>query len=153
MRDKRILCAVDFSAASLAALRHAEEIVRDSPSELIVAHAFHLPATWDHDGQSVPEDPTLLAKLHALEVNTPCQRVVHAGPPGEVICWLAQEHRCDLIVMGTKGHTGLSHFLFGSTAEYVLRHARCPVLTLREFHANEPELEEPIVMPIPGPGA
>ena len=37
----------------------------------------------------------------------------------------------DLIVMGTHGLTGVEHLLFGSTAERVQRHAKCPVMTIR----------------------
>jgi nucleotide-binding universal stress UspA family protein len=37
----------------------------------------------------------------------------------------------DLIVMATHGRTGIAHFLLGSTTEKVVRHARCPVLTVR----------------------
>ena len=36
------------------------------------------------------------------------------------------------IILATHGHTGLKHVLLGSTAEYVVRHAPCPVLTVRE---------------------
>jgi len=38
----------------------------------------------------------------------------------------------DLIIIATHGHTGLRHALLGSTAERVVRHAPCPVLTVRE---------------------
>jgi universal stress protein A len=39
--------------------------------------------------------------------------------------------RVDWIVMATHGRTGLSHLVMGSVAEYVVRTAPCPVLTLR----------------------
>jgi universal stress protein A len=45
---------------------------------------------------------------------------------------LARECGADLIILATHGHTGLKHVLLGSTAEYVVRHAPCPVLTVRE---------------------
>ena len=78
-------------------------------------------------------------------------RVLHAGPPAEVICWLAQERKCDLIVMGTHGRSGLKHLLLGSVAELVLRNARCPVLTVRDRPANDPQLAEPKVLPLAPP--
>ena len=43
----------------------------------------------------------------------------------------ADELKADLIALSTHGHTGLKHVLLGSTAEHVVRHARCPVLTVR----------------------
>jgi universal stress protein A len=39
--------------------------------------------------------------------------------------------KADMIIMATHGYTGLKHTLLGSTAERVVRHARCPVLTVR----------------------
>lgn len=148
----RILCPVDLSESSLAALRYAEELTGKLDGELILAHAFRCPGSWDMPGQTKPSDE-IRQNMEALTCELASQRLLHAGPPGPVICWLAQEHACDLIVMGTHGHTGLKHLLMGSTAEYVLQHARCPVLTVRDRKRNEPQLQEPIVMPLPGPGA
>ena len=151
--SQRILCPIDFSEASQQALRYAEELASKSNAELVIAHAFSRPATWDAKGQTEPSDHSLRDRIHAVSCNVPFTHVMHAGPPGPVICWLAQENECDLIVMGTHGRTGLKHLLLGSTAEYVLQHARCPVLTVRQRPNNEPRLTEPIVMPLPGPGA
>jgi nucleotide-binding universal stress UspA family protein len=53
------------------------------------------------------------------------------GLPFEELMSLASEQSVDLIVLGTHGHTGLSHILLGSVAEKVVRHARCPVMTVR----------------------
>lgn len=77
---------------------------------------------------------------------------MHAGPPGEVICWLAEESRCDLIVMGTHGRSGIRHLLQGSVAEYVVRHARCPVTVVRDSADRQSPLTEPRVLP-PSPPA
>ena len=150
---KRILCPIDFSETSMSALRYAETMGGEMNAELVIAHAFPRPATWDHDGQFEPSDPSLRDRLNAITCEVPFSMVMHAGPPGEVICWLAQDRKCDLIVMGTHGRTGVKHLLLGSTAEYVLQHARCPVLTVRQRPADEPALREPIVMPLPGAGA
>ena len=54
-----------------------------------------------------------------------------SGNPADAIVRLAQERGADLIVMGTHGRTGLQHVLLGSVAEKVVRHAPCPVLTVR----------------------
>jgi nucleotide-binding universal stress UspA family protein len=44
---------------------------------------------------------------------------------------VAKSGAYDLIVIGTHGRTGLSHALIGSVAERVVRHAPCPVLSVR----------------------
>ena len=150
---QQILCPIDFSEASKSALQYAEELAIKSDAKLVIAHAFARPATWDQEGQREPSSQVVRERMDAVTCNVPFTHVMHAGPPGPVICWLAQEHECDLIVMATHGRTGLKHLLLGSTAEYVLQHARCPVLTVRQRSSDEPRLKEPIVMPLPGPGA
>jgi universal stress protein A len=49
------------------------------------------------------------------------------------ICRYAQLNRIDLIVLATHGVTGFKHLLMGSTAERVVQHANCPVLTVKSF--------------------
>src|SRR5262249_24506556 len=55
--------------------------------------------------------------------------------PSSAICARAAELGADLIALGTRGHTGLAHVLFGSVAERVARLATAPVLTA---HADSP---------------
>ncbi len=57
--------------------------------------------------------------------------LVREGRPAEIICDEARETEADLIVMGTRGLTGLKHLLVGSVAEHVIRLAPCPVLVAR----------------------
>lgn len=152
---QRILCPTDFSSAAGKAMRHAEELALESGADLYLVHAFDIPVEMTVAAQTHPLDLRHQEQLQLLLVDSPlANRVVkllHAGPAGEVICWMAQEHQCDLIVMGTHGHGGLMHLIFGSIAEYVLRHARCPVLTIRDRPDNEPPLSQPLVVPIKAP--
>jgi len=60
---------------------------------------------------------------------------VREGKTWVEICEAAKEDGADIIIMGSKGRTGLSHVLIGSVAETVVRHASCPVLVVRD--ANE----------------
>jgi nucleotide-binding universal stress UspA family protein len=57
--------------------------------------------------------------------------VVRRGKPHQEILQEAEERKIDLIIVPTHGHTGVEHILFGSTAERIVRNARCPVMTLR----------------------
>jgi len=50
------------------------------------------------------------------------------GIPKDVINSIAQEHKVDLIIMGTHGRTGLKRLLMGSVAEHVLRYSKIPVM-------------------------
>ena len=150
---QRILCPIDFSHASGRAFAYAQELATQTSAELVLLHAFEVPETLNLVGQEHPADPSLREQLDRVPVadNVRVARLLHAGSPGAVICWTAQRHGCDLIVMGTHGRGALAHLLMGSVAEYVLRHARSPVLTIRDRPADEPPLEEPRVLPVPPP--
>ena len=76
-----------------------------------------------------------LVQLHDLvpaSFTGPWEAQVAAGDPAEAIVRTAAELDVDLIVMATHGRTGLPHILLGSVAEKVLRHAPCPVLTVKQ---------------------
>jgi nucleotide-binding universal stress UspA family protein len=57
---------------------------------------------------------------------------VTAGHPADAIVRTAEELDVDLIIMATHGRTGVPHIVLGSVAEKVVRHAPCPVLTIRQ---------------------
>ena len=71
-----------------------------------------------------------LVERHAGE-SLPFEEMVEEGTPFAAILRVAVDKDVDLIVMGTRGNTGIKHWL-GSTAERVVRQARCPVLTVRD---------------------
>ncbi|MEM8680932.1 MAG: universal stress protein [Planctomycetota bacterium] len=151
---QRILCPVDFSQPSLAALDYAKGFARAVGADLFLINAFATPASYDLAGQRMPADPTIMSQLEGLQADADGVKITcigHAGIPDEVICWAAEHNDCQLIIMGTHGRTGLKHLLFGSTAEAVLRHARCPVMAIREQKEHAKKLDEPTVMPLPAP--
>lgn len=147
----RILCPIDFSEQSTAAFEYAQELAIATKATLLLCHAFDRPVSWDLGDQTEPADATLKQKMLDVESTLPLERFLHAGEPGKVICWLADDQSCDLIIMGTHGRTGLPNLLFGSVAEYVLKHAHCPVMTIRKRPEKEVKHEEPIVIPLPAP--
>ena len=57
--------------------------------------------------------------------------LIKNGDPAEIIIQTAKEQKCDLIVMGTHGHGGLTDVLIGSTAKRVVRQSAIPVLVIR----------------------
>jgi nucleotide-binding universal stress UspA family protein len=64
------------------------------------------------------------------------EEIVIAGKAHREIVRTAHEWCADLIVLGIHGRTAVDRVLFGSTVEPVVRHAACPVLTVRtEAHA------------------
>ena len=74
-----------------------------------------------------------LSELAAQEIDTafPVETIVRRGRAGAEIVEAARALGSDLILMPTHAYSGLKHALFGSTAEHVMRHAACPVCTIR----------------------
>jgi nucleotide-binding universal stress UspA family protein len=70
------------------------------------------------------------------------------GIPSEEVITAARAEDSDLIVVGTRGKTGLAHVLLGSTAERVIRGAPCPVLTVRMEQADAEQNEGTPLMPV-----
>jgi nucleotide-binding universal stress UspA family protein len=59
------------------------------------------------------------------------QQVLIGSPVKKIILDYAENGKIDLIVIGTKGMTGIEKFLMGSVANDVIAHAHCPVLAVR----------------------
>lgn len=144
IKFERILFATDFSESSEHAFQYALTLARQFNSHLIVLHVINEPV--DLRGFYVPHisfenlekeielgAEKMMARFCSSHIagfdNYETQIVT--GIPYEEILKKAQEHRAELIVMGTQGRTGLDHLLFGSTAERVVRKALCPVISVR----------------------
>ncbi len=140
---KRILCPVDFSDASKAALETAADLAKRQGAALTLLHAYPVPGYTVPDGSFVASSKMLeelaeAASTHleewrkdAVALGVPgVQAVTAVGEPAAEIVAAAKERSADLVVLGTHGRTGLTHALMGSVAERVVRRARCPVLTV-----------------------
>jgi nucleotide-binding universal stress UspA family protein len=68
-------------------------------------------------------------KATAVGVST--EFTQNSGNSGRTICEMAQTWGADLIVIGRRGHSGLSELILGSVSNYVLHHATCSVLTVQ----------------------
>jgi nucleotide-binding universal stress UspA family protein len=75
------------------------------------------------------------ASFRGISVHT---RITNGIPSQEVLA-AAEADDTDLIVVGTRGRTGLEHIVLGSTAERIIRAAPCPVLAVRDVrhHAGD----------------
>ena len=141
MKTKRILCPVDFSPCSHTAFEHARELARASNATLVLLHVMPPPPTYVSGyagyGWLPPYNPEPDERLEALEVandGLKVERVHLVGIEGETIVRFADQTDCDLIVMGTHGYGGFTRFLLGSVADYVIRHAKCPVSVVKDQH-------------------
>lgn len=141
---KRILCPVDFSTYSKAAMEEGASLAKGMGAELCLLHAYQNPAyvlpmsgyigpTADmvtKIRQQLAQELEALAEPYRKQ-GIKTQALVLEGVPYTTIVDQAKEWHADLIVMGTHGRTGISHALAGSVAERVVRLAPCPVLVTR----------------------
>jgi nucleotide-binding universal stress UspA family protein len=142
---RTILVPTDFSQDADLAIHTAHRLLAplEQDARLVLLHAFNLPIEYTAYGP-IPtsvnylEDTGLEAERRLFEAAQPLQRegltvetVAREGDPAHVIADEAEKRGADLIAMGTRGLTGLRHLLLGSTAEKVVEHAPCPVMTIR----------------------
>ncbi len=140
----RVLWATDLSPVSEGAWRYALTLADVSGAELVLFHVVPPAEMPWLDEQPVPTPGTWLEQYlapldHKLErrqqaaeaLGLRARRKVIVGDPAEVIVAQAQAEEVDLIVVGTRGRTGLPHVLMGSVAEAVIRKAPCPVLAVQ----------------------
>jgi len=137
----RILVPVDFSDCSLDALEYAAVVARQAKASVTLLHVLEpvsygldftltIPGSRERKKEAVAERLAgVVAALNALNVKA--ESVVRGGLPNDSILEAARTMSADMIVMGTHGRRGLSHALYGSVAESVLRNSHCPVLTVR----------------------
>jgi nucleotide-binding universal stress UspA family protein len=158
----RILVPLDFSAHSEAALHYAVALAARLGASLDVLHVVDDPfgsGAWASESAALPhryieelyqnlveEGERQLAKYRSVpeKSRVAATFTVRSGQPAASIVDYADAIEADLIVMGTHGRTGLKHTFMGSVAERVVRHARCPVVTLRGEAEGETTQREEI---------
>ncbi|QDG53677.1 universal stress protein [Persicimonas caeni] len=138
----KILAPVDFSDFSRKSLELAADLARQNDAELLILHAFALPAASLAllDMQAPPESVEAYEEQKWAEfdqfieefdlTDLDSSRLLRISTPSAAIDNVADEEGVDLICMGTAGHRGLKRVMLGSTAARVLRHPPCAVMTV-----------------------
>jgi nucleotide-binding universal stress UspA family protein len=143
LKIKSILVPIDFSDTSAKALHYAARMAEQFGATITLLNVVEPIATPDfayHPLMLEPEQIKAAAKSRLEDLpgkmNLPEKlierAVIRHGTPFTEITEAARKLKVDLIIVTTHGYTGLNHVLLGSTAERVVRHAPCPVLTVRE---------------------
>lgn len=156
-RGPAILVATDFSRTAEAAADWAASIARGLGARVHLLHVLTLPAPQPHytpapsDLQSALQDAALeqlsrgASRLAGREI--PVETDLQVGIPSQTIVRVSKDLDPVLLVIGTRGLTGLSHLLLGSTAERVVQRAECPVLTIHPEDVGEHRPIETILVP------
>ena len=146
LRD--ILFPTDLSSEADRAFEHARFLAEAFAARLRLYHAAHvapvaygLAATAGREAElwaDVEKEARRLLELRVAGLTTPREIVVRHDVPGvPLLADLAilkeiQAERPDLVVMATRSRRGFDRFFVGSVTEQVVRHAECPVLSVRE---------------------
>ncbi len=152
---KKILVPTDFSKTSITALEVATEIAKKSGAEITLLHvveeatpgSFNITGEWQtktnwsdrlftlkllEKSKAQLEKLVMDPKFSAVKVNGE----LRLGNAFHGMRTIITEQKVDLVVMGTQGKSKLEEMLIGSNTERVVRHARCPVLSVHKKPAK-----------------
>jgi len=139
---KTVLIPIDFSPCAKRAAEEGLAFVRGFGGRAVFLHAMDLryiyPVAYGTEPIVLPPvtpadlEPDWQEFLTGLPLDgVTWEKHTREGKAARVIADTATEYKADLVVIGTHGHTGLSHVLLGSVAEEVLRLTTCSVMTVR----------------------
>jgi nucleotide-binding universal stress UspA family protein len=144
-----VIAATDLSDPALPAMRRAVDEARDRDARLVVVHAFDFgrPSWWSNFGSLFGVPALLPSAATAEDVKKAVRTMLHEalasmnavadieileGPAAHAVVAHAEACRAELIVVATRGRTGLARMPLGSVAERIVEHASCSVLAVRE---------------------
>ena len=165
---RKILVAIDNSAASKRAFDQSLEMAKALNAELILVHAL------DVFDPASPEYPTIAADSYSMNLDKAvrenyekqwaefvrhtealiqqkqqqaeaiglvAQYVQPYGRPGPAICKVAETAQANLIIIGSRGRTGFQEMLLGSVSNYIMHHAPCSVTVVHPHSQPIPDAQ------------
>jgi nucleotide-binding universal stress UspA family protein len=144
----KLVVGIDFTPGSEVAARRAGEIAARHGAEIVLVHAATVPERPEVPASMQATADALVKVLGtrlagereqlggvrerlAADTGVVVSQLIVDAYPDEALTAAAAEQRADLIVTGTRGHTGIRRWLLGSVAEHVVRAADCSVLVAR----------------------
>ena len=135
----------------MQSLQLAHSLARDHGAKLVILSVAPpitpTPEVYlvvDQMSDLIEKERQRVARLAMSITDVPAEYLARNGAPGPIITLVAEQLHVDLIVMGTHGRSGMKRFLMGSIAEYVMRHAHCPVLTVKPGFSDRNPQDEPV---------
>ncbi len=128
----KILLATDGSENSAKAVDASLQLAKSMGASIDIVHVIQ--AAWgtevDTDSRTKGEKIVAEIKQKAQSQGIHADDAVIVGNPAEMIINYADRIKVDLIVLGTKGLSGIKKFMLGSVAENVVRHSKRPVMVV-----------------------
>lgn len=165
----KILVAIDDSASSKRAFETAVELSKALDAELILVHALDVfdPASPQHpiipvdhysmqldkivqenyekEWRAFAEHSEALIKQKQTQAEAAGIRASYNMPygrPGPAICKAAKTAQADLIIVGSRGRSGLQELVLGSVSNYIMHHATCSVTVVHPASAVEQDAQQ-----------
>jgi nucleotide-binding universal stress UspA family protein len=142
---ERILIPTDFSESSRNALKYAIDLNAVFKARLFLVHVLQDFTEFSEYNLSPSILPQLFLEFEEnaakrldemvasmVPSHMHCDTYILHGVPFYEIIQFSKRENVDLIVIGTRGRTGIKHVLFGHTAEKVVKKAHCPVLSVKD---------------------
>ena len=152
---KKILVPTDFSKAAQMAIDVASGIAKKANAEMILLHvveevkkdSYNVDfkkddgSTWENKlftMRLIERGKKQLTKLadESKAAGVKVKTELRLGTPFHGMRSIITNHKVDLVVMGTAGHSKLEEMIIGTNTEKVVRHANCPVLTVHKKPFN-----------------
>ena len=142
---KRILVPLDGSDSSIQAAKYAVKLAKMAKAEIIFMHVMVNPPYAEYKSAELVVTHYIEEAKHHAEmwysnvaemaskegVKFSTETILDVASAADSIVNYAESKKADLIVMGTRGRTGIKRFLLGSVASGVVTHAKCSVLVVR----------------------
>lgn len=152
---KKILVPTDFSKPAQVAVEVASDIAKKAGAELLLLHVIEeaTGGSFNVEGQ-VDLDGTMEERMFTMALIKKAKKQMEAlvnssavsgvkvksalriGTPFHGMRTIITDTKVDLVVMGTAGHTKVEEMIIGTNTEKVVRHAKCPVLTVQKKPAK-----------------
>ena len=129
----KILVGYDGSNVSREAVSLAEQHARTFKAEIIIAQSMVGGPEVPRKDFETAEKNIEQQKNRLLDKNIPCEALlsVRGLQAGEDLIQIAEEHKVDEIIIGVRRRSKVGKLLFGSTAQYVILNASCPVVSVK----------------------
>lgn len=129
----KIVVGYDMTDPAEKALTTALEYAKNLKAELILIASLVGGTKEDVEEINAFEKGLRLAHQKAMERGVKCEKrlLMRGNQPGEDLVAFSKENRAHLIVIGVKKRSKVGKLMFGSTAQYVILEADCPVLAVK----------------------
>lgn len=132
-----IVVALDESALSRRVIEALGQLKLQASTKVILCHVF--PANDEEMAVDIPKKPEEISyrqvekQLQAYQESLPCASEIEmvSGDPAAEIVRLAHIHQADLLLIGSRGLTGLNRILKGSVSQQVVEEAPCSVMVVK----------------------